>query len=56
MEFYANRVREEDEILSWDHISCGVKKEYLLEEKEKALRGETTPDCRFEDCAGCGVC
>jgi radical SAM superfamily enzyme YgiQ (UPF0313 family) len=56
MEFYANRVREEDEVLPWDHISCGVKKEYLLEEKEKALRGETTPDCRFEDCTGCGVC
>ncbi len=56
MEFYANRVREEDEILPWDHISCGVKKEYLFKEKEKALRGETTPDCRFEDCTGCGVC
>jgi len=56
MEFYANRVREEDEILPWDHISCGVKKEYLLEEKEKALKGETTPDCRFEKCTGCGVC
>jgi len=56
MEFYANRMRDEDEILPWDHISCGVKKEYLLEEREKALRGETTPDCRFEDCTGCGVC
>ena len=56
MEFYATRVREEDEVLPWDHISCGVKKEYLLEEKEKALKGETTPDCRFEDCTGCGVC
>jgi len=56
MEFYANRVREEDEVLPWDHISCGVKKEYLLKEREKALKGETTPDCRFEDCTGCGVC
>ncbi|MDD5015459.1 MAG: TIGR03960 family B12-binding radical SAM protein [Atribacterota bacterium] len=56
MGFYVNRVRQEDEILSWDHISCGVKKEYLLKEKEKALRAETTPDCRFEDCMGCGVC
>jgi len=56
MEFYANRVRQEEEILPWDHISCGVKKEYLLKEKERALRGETTPDCRFENCAGCGVC
>jgi len=56
MEFYVNRVREEDEVLPWDHISCGVKKEYLLEEKEKSLRGETTSDCRFEICRGCGVC
>ncbi|HER23803.1 MAG TPA: TIGR03960 family B12-binding radical SAM protein [Candidatus Atribacteria bacterium] len=56
MEFYANRVREKDEILPWDHISCGVKKEYLLEEKDKALRGETTPDCRFDRCTECGVC
>jgi len=56
MEFYANRVREKDEVLPWDHISCRVNKEYLLEEREKALRGETTPDCRFEDCTGCGVC
>ena len=56
MEFYANRVRQEEEVLPWDHISCGVKKEYLLKEKERALRGETTPDCRFENCAGCGVC
>jgi len=56
MEFYANRVREEGEILPWNHISCGVKKEYLLKEKEKALKGETTPDCRFEKCTGCGVC
>ncbi len=56
MEFYVNRVRQEDEILPWDHISCGVKKEYLLKEKEKALRAETTPDCRFVDCMSCGVC
>lgn len=56
MEFYANRVRQEDEILPWDHISCGVKKEYLLEEKKKALKGETTSDCRFENCTECGVC
>jgi len=56
MEFYVNRVREDDEILPWEHISCGVKKEYLLQEKEKALKGETTPDCRFDSCTSCGVC
>ena len=56
MEYYTNRARQEDEVLPWDHISCGVKKEYLLEEKKKALIGETTSDCRFEDCTECGVC
>lgn len=56
MEFYANRIREDDEILPWEHISCGIKKEYLLKEKEKALKGETTPDCRFDSCTSCGVC
>ena len=56
MEFYANRERKDDEILPWDHISCGVKKEYLLKEKEKALKGEMTPDCRFDSCNSCGVC
>lgn len=56
MEFYANRERKDDEILPWDHISCGVKKKYLLKEKEKALKGETTPDCRFDSCNSCGVC
>jgi len=56
MEFYANRVRKDDEILPWDHISCGVKKEYLLKEKEKALKGETTLDCRFASCTSCGAC
>ena len=56
MEFYANRQREEDEVLPWEHISCGVTKEYFLNEKKKALKGETTPDCRFDVCTGCGVC
>ena len=56
MEFYANRARQEDEVLPWDHISCGIKKEYLLKEKGRAVRGETTPDCRFENCTDCGVC
>lgn len=56
MEFYANRERGDDEVLPWDHISCGVKKEFLLREKEKSRKGETTPDCRFDSCTFCGVC
>lgn len=54
--FYANRQREYGETLPWDHILCGVSKRYLWEEKEKAYKTQLTPDCRFEQCTGCGLC
>ncbi len=53
--FYANRLRRRDEILPWEHISCGVSKRFLWQEYRRALRGEATPDCRQHPCAGCGV-
>jgi radical SAM-linked protein len=53
--FYLYRPRAMDEILPWDHIKTGVSKEYLLEESEKALRDESTTDCR-QKCLECGVC
>ena len=56
MAFYANRRREENEIFPWEHISCGVRKEYMLSEKKKALSGEKTSDCRLDTCTGCGAC
>lgn len=52
--FYANRLRDKDEILPWDFIDTGVTKEFLWREYEKSLRGETTPDCR-EGCEFCGA-
>jgi len=45
-----------DDVLPWDHISSGVRKEYLAREYRKAEGGETTPDCTFETCTGCGIC
>ncbi len=48
------RKRELTEILPWDHISVGVTKTFLLKERERAMKGLTTPDCG-EKCAGCGV-
>jgi len=56
MESYANRERSTDEALPWDHIDFGVTKDFLLQEREKAFRGEMTPDCRTGECALCGVC
>ncbi len=52
--FYANRRIGFDEKLPWDHISCGVSKEFLIKEAKKALEGVTTPDCRTR-CSGCGM-
>lgn len=40
--------------LPWDHISTGVKKEFLIREHQRALAEETTGDCR-ERCSGCGL-
>ncbi len=53
-EFYAYRKIEHDEVLPWDHIDIGVRKEYLMEEHNRAYREETTPSCR-EKCMGCGA-
>lgn len=47
--------RSVDEPLPWDHIDIGVDKSFLVEELKKALKAETTPDCR-EICQLCGVC
>lgn len=51
---YARRERALDEVLPWDHIDVGVKKEFLIEEYQSSLHGETTIDCR-EGCIDCGV-
>ncbi|MBQ4648622.1 MAG: TIGR03960 family B12-binding radical SAM protein [Clostridia bacterium] len=53
-EFYANRSFGFDELLPWDHIDCGVSKEFLIKEAKKAVAEQTTPDCRTK-CSACGM-
>ncbi|MCL5103269.1 MAG: TIGR03960 family B12-binding radical SAM protein [Armatimonadetes bacterium] len=53
--YYANREIPKDAPLPWDHIDVGVSKKFLALEDERANLGETTPDCRFGTCSGCGV-
>lgn len=48
------RERGYDEILPWDIIDTGVTKKFLINENEKAKRGELTENCRHK-CAGCGA-
>ena len=52
--FYALRPRNEEEIFPWDMLECGVAKEYLWQEYQKAIAEETTPDCR-SGCQDCGL-
>ena len=52
--FYANRAFGLDEWLPWDVIDCGVTKEFLKREREKAYAERTTPACS-EQCSACGA-
>lgn len=51
--FYTERVRSEDEVFPWDHIDCGVSKNFLLKEWNRAKEGIVSPNCR-ENCMACG--
>lgn len=53
-DFYAYREMGKDEILPWDHIFSGVKKEYLRDDYDQALVGVATPDCAH-GCRDCGA-
>jgi radical SAM family uncharacterized protein len=52
--FYANRRRDYDEILPWDHLDYGVSKAHLIREHKQAIAACTSPNCR-EQCLGCGA-
>ena len=52
--FYANRRFGDDEVLPWEVIDCGVSREFLAREREKAYAAQTTANCR-ESCSACGA-
>ncbi len=55
---FENYLRGKDptEPLPWDHINIGVKKEFLLAERDRAYQALYTEDCRWNACSLCGVC
>jgi radical SAM superfamily enzyme YgiQ (UPF0313 family) len=55
MSFYAHRIREKEELFPWDIIDCGVKRQYLWTEWEKARQEISTEDCRWSYCHSCGL-
>ena len=56
MDFYVYRRRTYEELLPWDFIDIGVRKEYLKDEYGRALQGDYTPPCNVGSCKICGVC
>jgi radical SAM superfamily enzyme YgiQ (UPF0313 family) len=55
-EFYVYREREREELLPWDFIDHGLSKDYLWNEYQLALAGESTDPCDPDECSRCGVC
>ena len=51
-----HRARAQDEVFPWDHIDMKVKRSFLWEEWQGALRGQIVEDCRDGACQDCGVC
>jgi radical SAM family uncharacterized protein len=51
---YTIRGFSEAEVLPWDTVDVGVRKEFLLREKRLAYEEKVTPDCR-SGCSGCGA-
>ncbi len=54
MDWYARRQRPIDEVLPWDHISAGLKKQFLIDEYIHTYQGGVVDDCR-EHCFSCGI-
>jgi radical SAM superfamily enzyme YgiQ (UPF0313 family) len=44
-----------DQPLPWDHLSCGVTKDFLLYELQQAQAQAVTSDCRTGACTNCGL-
>lgn len=41
--------------LPWAHVEYGVSGDFLRAERDKALAGQATADCREQGCHGCGA-
>ena len=50
------RARGDGEILPWQHLASGVDDRFLRTERQRAAVESYTPDCRYHDCQGCGLC
>jgi radical SAM superfamily enzyme YgiQ (UPF0313 family) len=50
------RERPAEEIQPWEFIDMGIKRDFLINERQLAYEAVQSPDCREEACLECGVC
>ena len=50
------QARNPEKPLPWDHLDCGVEKDFLVREYHNGLNRVYTPDCRTQGCQKCGLC
>lgn len=57
-DFYVHRQRDREELLPWDFIDHGIDKNFLWNEYQRALKGQSTKPCPMDPskCQICGVC
>ena len=55
-DFFVYRPKSLDEILPWDFIDHGIRKEYLIKEYKQALKEKESDICQVGECDRCGVC
>jgi radical SAM superfamily enzyme YgiQ (UPF0313 family) len=55
-DFFVSRERHPDELLPWDFLDHGLKKDYLWEEYQLALTAQESPPCEPKVCQRCGIC
>ncbi len=56
LQFVVYRERKEHEIFPWEHISAGLRREFLWTDWKNALEAGALEDCRWIPCYDCGVC
>jgi hypothetical protein len=55
-DFFVHRPRGLDEVLPWDHLDHGIRREHLAREYGLALAEKESPECRPGRCDRCGMC
>jgi radical SAM family uncharacterized protein len=55
-DFFVHRPRGLNEVLPWDFIDHGIRKEFLIKEYKLALKETESDICDVGNCDRCGVC